>query len=298
MASVDPPAPAPAPAYGQTKCAAAYGSGVACRNNAYYIDPALGYLCGQHTKSRVKLPALSARQLASDSELRAAQRQVAIDAATCENQVARRGGALKLSRLGRASIGYTPGYAAVFPNNKHQDRKDGFGCCSLSPMRIGPVAHGQPGVPDALNLENFHQYSKQFEGETDSEFAAARGAGYQDPVPHRHKVKGRKPLHAVWLAPDGARHELGAIEARQLYCNFYERGVRGTADFAALRHMLDMGACNLELFGYDAVPMPQGSEHAYLSTEHPFGHERVLFVMLSEPDESAWPWRKHKTLAF
>jgi hypothetical protein len=50
------------------------------------------------------------------------------------------------------------GFLKVFPNYKHQNRQDGFGCMKLSPKYLGPVDHGQPDLPPALNIENFHQY--------------------------------------------------------------------------------------------------------------------------------------------
>ena len=52
------------------------------------------------------------------------------------------------------------GYLKVFPNFKHQNRKDGFGCASLSPKALGPVSDGSR---HAKNIENFHQGAKIFE---------------------------------------------------------------------------------------------------------------------------------------
>ena len=51
-------------------------------------------------------------------------------------------------------------YLSVFPNFKHQNRSDGFGCASLSPKSMSPVKHDQPGLPEAASLENFHQFNK------------------------------------------------------------------------------------------------------------------------------------------
>ena len=41
-------------------------------------------------------------------------------------------------------------------------------------------------------------------------------------------------------------------------------------------------------------------ERAYLDPTHPFGHERILFTMLSPGTSSPefWPWRKYKTFDF
>jgi hypothetical protein len=90
------------------------------------------------------------------------------------------------------------GFLKVFPNFKHQGRKDGYGCKSLSPMYLGPVHHGQPGLPAAENIENFHQGSKCFEEETDEEgnpsevYVENRLKFYKDPIPHRHKYHGKE----------------------------------------------------------------------------------------------------------
>ncbi len=51
---------------------------------------------------------------------------------------------------------YKSGYLKVYPNFKHASKKDGFGCNTLSPMYLGPVHHGQPNLPVAKNIENFH----------------------------------------------------------------------------------------------------------------------------------------------
>ena len=52
------------------------------------------------------------------------------------------------------------GYLNVFPNYKHQNRKDGYGCAKLSPKSLGPVNHGMPNLPIAKNIENYHQFAK------------------------------------------------------------------------------------------------------------------------------------------
>ena len=62
---------------------------------------------------------------------------------------------------------YKKGYLNVFPNSKHQDRKDGFGCASLSPKSLGPVQHTMPNLPPAFNIENYHQFAKFWAFELD-----------------------------------------------------------------------------------------------------------------------------------
>ena len=60
----------------------------------------------------------------------------------------------------KKAVGFEDGYLNVFPNYNHENRKDGYGCPSLSPMILFPVDHGQPVLPVAQNLENFHQGNK------------------------------------------------------------------------------------------------------------------------------------------
>ena len=188
-------------------------------------------------------------------------------------------GQVRLQRMRMLrSVQQLPGYVCVFPNFKHGGRKDGIGMPQLSPMSLGPVEHGQPGLPPALNLENFWQQSKCFPGEID--FKQARIDGYLDPVPHRHKQKGGKPLYWSWIRHDGTELQLSYIDARRYYCRFYEQLVKRTEQWEQLTSMLDeeMG---IQLCGYDAWPMDVESiEREYRDESRPFGHERVLFAML------------------
>ena len=205
-----------------------------------------------------------------------------------------------------------PGFRLVYPNNKHGGMRDGYGCPALSPMRLGPVRHGQPGLPDAKNIENFHQGNKCYAAECDGQppgpgkaFVENRLSMYLDSEPHRHKMladgpvkRGEKPLFSVWVTAAGEEKRLTYVESRQLYCAYYERLAAETAEFKQLRLWLADGY-NLQICGYDAFEMTlteQGIEQAYLDDRAPFGHERVLAAMLA----SKWqaPWQKHKTLVF
>lgn len=204
---------------------------------------------------------------------------------------------------------YHEGFLKVFPNFKHQNRKDGFGCKSLSPMFLGPVNHGQPGLPAALNIENFHQGSKCFEEEVDEDgnpsevYEENREKFYKDPVPHRHKYHGKEknkniPKYFVWRDKEGEEHQLTYIQSRQFYCNFYERLAREQQDFKTLEKKLREGY-NLQIVGYDGRSMKGTTpDQAYLDPSAPFGHELVLYSMLMIADKEKLPWRKHKTFDF
>ncbi len=196
---------------------------------------------------------------------------------------------------------FVPGFLNVFPNFRHGGRYGGLGLPALSPKAMGPVEHGQPGLPPARNLENFHQFSKRFRGETEEEFRRAQAAGFGDPEPHRHKPasKGKNACEAwVWVRPsDGSTVELSYVECRQFYCNLYERFALASPDYRRLCELRDRGT-NLRVCGFDGYAPDRPLEEHYLDPSRPFGHELVLFTMLSCPHESSWPWRKHKTEAF
>ena len=65
-------------------------------------------------------------------------------------------------------------------------------------------------------------------------------------------------------------------------------------------YLLTQG-CDLLMCGYDVFPVKDGQtlEQAYLDSTKPFGHELVLFTMLTSP-EADWPWldESNKTVEF
>ena len=114
--------------------------------------------------------------------------------------------------VGRGAPLLVPGVLNVFPNWRHAKREDGLGLERLSPKFLGPVRHGQPGLPDARTIEAFHQANKVFpwffdasadsasgereereDGEADAsgnvrpEFFAMQRRMYADPYPYRHQ---------------------------------------------------------------------------------------------------------------
>jgi len=200
---------------------------------------------------------------------------------------------------------FRDGYITVFPNfgNKSgKKRVDGaLSMGDLSPKTIGPVEHGQPGLPVAQNIENFHQGSKRFPDQTEEQFVETRLEMYKDPVPHRHnpfakRVPGKNrniPRYFAWVDKSGKEHQLSYVQSRQFYCHFLERAVKETKDFKELQDKLANGY-NLLLCGWDAEPMKRSAEEEYLNPETPFGHERVLYCMLKEE----YPWRKHKSFEY
>ena len=268
------------------------------------------YVCGTHSrnKPRQELPKRSRKEQDKVKEEKYENDLIVIEKYKNENLSQNTRGDVILTKMYMMKEPqHVEGYYKIFPNFKHQNRKDGYGCMKLSPMSLGPVEHGQPGLPDALNIENFHQSGKCFQEEIGEDgypsdlFYENQIKFYLDPVPHRHKYKGKEknvniPIYSVWRDKDGLEHYLSYIESRQFYCTFYERLASQEPDFEYLRDLMNNGY-NLQICGYDAYPIEGTIEEAYLDPRHPFGHERVLMSMLVlEPNE--YPWRKHKTFDF
>jgi hypothetical protein len=275
-----------------------------CNNRAYYqVDHK--YLCGVHSRKfsdkRIELPVDPNKE---------ANKQIKIDLhmEKCNliaeknklhgkigDVICRKMYMMKLPEL-------IEGYINVFPNFKHGNRKDGLGMPSLSPKSIGPIDHKQPNLPIALNLENFHQGNKVFtseineNGEPTYEFYKTQKQMYSDPIPHRHKLtaNGNVPVYSIWIDKKGTTHKIDYFTSRQFYCSYYERFTRDNPDFLTLKHMIANGF-NLCICGYDGYPITMTLEEHYLDTSKPFGHELVLYTMLTTDH---YPWIKYKTFEF
>jgi len=295
--------------YGEIACEATKRNGTPCSNHAYYIG-AKGYLCGVHAGSGRKLlpknpqaAAVRGRALADHAR--------AVEEAAADNRRADRPGRVvcqKMRMMRNPEL--IPGTLNVFPNFRHENRADGLGLSALSPMKIGPINHGQPGLPPARNLENFHQGNKVYSGEVDEAgapsqvFRDAQRRMYEDAVPHRHKrVAGdsNRLLYSVWRTRDGAEHRITYIESRQFYCTFYEGALLGgnapaAEAFARLTEMVRKGY-NLCICGYDAFQPSTALDTHYLDPTRPFGHELVLYSMLTLTADY-YPWRRAANPAY
>jgi hypothetical protein len=201
-------------------------------------------------------------------------------------------------------------------------------------MRLGIVDHGQPNLPKAVTIEGFHQGSKLFQEEVISDekgnmcpgplFYSNRLNWYLSTDPGRYKYYGSNgkkniPICFIWVTPDGKEQYLDYITSRQFYCNFYSRLAPQQQDYVYLKSLIDNGY-NLQICGYDAYHIddyryemdsfgistaifpeniydPKNTELAYLNPSHPFGHERVLYTMLTRKEKD-FPWIKYKTFDF
>ena len=289
--------------YGEANCIAFKRSGKPCTNKAYYR----GGLCGVHSTDKIALSKNPDAKTVHSQLL--VDREKLVASAVAANKLLKKSGSIILSKLRMMrEPDQFDGYLKVFPNFNHGGRKDGVGMSSLSPKSIGPVLHGQPGLPPAMNLENLHQGSKVFPQELDSLgnptdlFRTRRLEMYNDKIPWRHKFQkyadlvppGKNkniPLFSVWVYPDYTEVHLSYFESRQIYCCLYEKYVEVDPGFKRLKCTIADGY-NIQICGYDAYPITMSLEDHYLDTSKPFGHELVLYCMLI----GERPWAKYLTI--
>ena len=309
--------------FGETTCVASKRDGTPCGSKAYYTKNATGEcVCGKHAKKAERTPLPKNPAAAANKQAEIDVHNSTCDAAAANNLASGNKGQVTCAKMRMmAAVELVPGFINIFPNFLHKNRKDGVGLPSLSPKAIGPVAHGQPGLPDSLNLENFHQGNKVFPSEVESDPATGDGKRkptaafyelrekmYLDPKPHRHKqaatsIGGKAgdknkniPLFSVWVDKDGTEHQIDYFTSRQFYCHFYERAVINNPDYKILLDKIGSGY-NLRIVGYDGYAVTKTLMLHYCDTSRPFGHEMVLYTMLTAKPED-WPWRKHKTFDY
>jgi hypothetical protein len=291
--------------YNEIKCQAKTAAGNACKNGAYFYTSTLDkHLCGVHSRKYSRV-ILKKKTLQKNDAIKILEKHAEIceEVARKNREKGRRGEVIctRIEMFGKPE--QYEGFIKVFPNYRHGKRKDGLGIPSLSPMTLGPVKHGQPDLPDSKNLENFHQGNKVFmdevlDGEITMQFYLDREEMYNDEIPHRHKKKRKvKTEFSIWVRKNGEELRNGYIESRQFYCGFYERLAREKDDFKKLVKMLNDGY-NLQIVGYEGYHVNKSVEKLYLNPRCNFGHEIVLYIMLTESDPCKYPWIIHKTEEF
>lgn len=299
--------------YGKQVCEGVIKStGKPCTNRAYYKDG--GCLkCGVHSNknTREKLPKNPNAQKEREEMLE--NRQLLVDKTTKKNkEEGKRGDVICTKLMMMKEPDHYDGYLKVFPNFKHGNRSDGFGCPSLSPKSLGPINHHMrfpdgTRIPKATNLENYHQFAKVFMGEMSKDDKISekclelRKLGYEDKTPYRHKfehpnfpdvvVKGNKniPLFSVYYNKQGEERRFTYIQSRYFYCYWYEKLVKKEEDYKKLCKLLKDGT-NLQIIGYDGYPVIKDLYLHYLDPKRPFGHEMVLLSMLVLKKQD-YPWR-------
>lgn len=265
--------------YGGQQCSAITRSGKQCECKSYYLQDNRAY-CGKHSSrdSRTTLPA-GTRKIACIPD--------SVWEVAAENKADGIRGSVICTRMGmRRSIVEHEGFLKVFPNYRHQNRKDGFGCSSLSPMLLGPIFHFDMR---ATCLENFWQGSKYFPFESDSDYASRRDELFADPEGNRHKYnRGDKPKYTIFLNRHGEPQKYNYLNSRYFYCRLYELLTRNDENLQKLRNLRKKGV-NLQICGYDASEILNSWE-SYLDTSKPFGHESVIYCLLMKK----YPWNRYK----
>src|SRR3989338_1878100 len=269
--------------YGECACHGYYKTGkrrgLPCDGRGYYRDRVdhLTY-CGVHcpTERRIKLPMRPDRRARQQALVDEDNLQAKLEAEQRRAQ-GLHGKAVLYHMKMMKSVPALMGYIKVFPNYLHGSRKDGLGMPSLSPKAMGPVEHGQLGLPPAQCLENYHQANKVFPTEVDSagnplpSWYETQLRMYQDPTPHRHKFAGapNAPLYSIHLDSSGTPRRYDYIGSRQFYCREYLRQTQRVGsqtmeafrDMERLRQLLAEG-WNLQICGYDAYGFPETGDLA------------------------------------
>lgn len=62
--------------------------------------------------------------------------------------------------------------------------------------------------------------------------------------------------------------------------------------FKKLKKYIDNGL-NIQILGYDGYPVEKSLYEHYLDESKPFGHELVLYSMLTVETPSDYPWNKY-----
>jgi hypothetical protein len=182
----------------------------------------------------------------------------------------------------------------VFPNRCQ--RELGLSYPALHPNNLGPVDHGQPGLPMATTLTGLVLGNCWHRKESEDVFHSTQLELYQS-----HDPPVRKPistgaqdewLGCSWVYPDGTRGWMSALSARKVYCQLYCRLAQGTLEYQLLLSLLDNNNESLRIAGPGGHPMEVGDiNKRFQDVDVPFTWEQVLFVMLVwRNDQAMYPW--------
>ena len=292
-----------APFHGQAACEGIIKkNGANCANKAYYEQQGK-YYCGVHSSTKRQRTKLTVDpQKIEKRRLELARWKVDVEEVAMVNRANGKKGHVRVGKLRMMRAPpHMAGYLKVFPNFRHGNRIDGFGCKTLSPKDLGPVIHGMLDWPDALNLENYHQGAKIFLNEViintethtteekrqadspldlqytiRSDAIELRKKMYKDPIPYRHKFKYpamknvvadkknlNKPLFSIYYHQyvEGKERRFTYLQCRYFYCHWYEFLTVNNAELEALLDKIKLGY-NLHILGYDGREVKRSSATA------------------------------------
>jgi hypothetical protein len=198
------------------------------------------------------------------------------------------------------------GFRCVFPNHKMGNTKEGLGCASLSPFNIGPVEHGMRDFPAAQTLENYYQTAKCWRADVDAddnptaEWRHQRVECYDSNTAERHSPSKQKNgdelkytvFHHIRTNQE-RRYDY--VQSRLFYCYHYEKIVPTLDEFIHMKSLRDNGT-NLQIVGHDGYKEGVSKplyEH-YKDPTRPFGHELVLYTLLTVENPEQYPWNVYR----
>ena len=100
-----------------------------------------------------------------------------------------------------------------------------------------------------------------------------------DEIKRDLEQKDKIPLYSIYWH-DGKLSKLTYAESRRIYCRLYVEKVRELPEFIKLRDLV-MNGFNLQICGYDGYEITKTVREHYEDPSVPFGHELVLYAMLS-----------------
>ena len=112
----------------------------------------------------------------------------------------------------------------------------------------------------------------------------------------RKEVDGQNknaPLYSIHKNNKGNLIRFTYVESRYFYCCAYEILAKQTDNFKCLQSMIVDGT-NLIICGYDAYPITKDLYEHYIDPTKPFGHELVLYSLLTIKSSKDYPWRKYR----
>jgi hypothetical protein len=168
----------------------------------------------------------------------------------------------------------------------------------LHPGAIGPITHGEPGLPRARYLDNYYNAHMCFSRESYKHFSRYRREMFRERRVHTPK-KVQYPqfetdeiAYFSWRMPNGKRRRLTLVQSRQVFCNIYARKVVRVPAYTAISDMLKAGT-NIRIVGYAPCPFDgRPLEQIYLDPAAQIGHEFVLVCLL----RGEAPWKTHTFL--